>query len=74
MKVDILGVLRMAQRHLALLDRIKDAQMKGEDLEDRYEVLSAEEILQELIENIAIVQSDPTQIDEFLRTYCLKKG
>lgn len=74
MKVDILGVLRMAQRHLALLDRIKDTQMKSEDLEDQYEVLLAEEILQELIDNIAIVQSDPTQIDEFLRTYCLKKG
>lgn len=74
MKVDILGVLRMAQRHLALLDRIKDTQMKSEDLEDQYEVLLAEEILQELIDNIAIVQSDPTQIDEFLRIYCLKKG
>jgi len=73
MKCDITGLLRHAQRHLRLLDKIKDGELNPEDLEDRYEVISAEEILQELIDNIAIVRADPAQLDKFLEIYCLKE-
>jgi hypothetical protein len=73
MKCDITGLLRRAQRHLMLLDKVKDGELSPEDLDDHYEVISAEEILQELIDNIAIVRADPTQLDKFLEIYCLKK-
>jgi hypothetical protein len=72
MKDNIIGLLRQAQRHLALLDKVKNSEIAVEDLEDRYEVICAEEILQELIDNIAIVRADPTQLDKFLELYCLK--
>lgn len=74
MKCDITGLLRHAQRHLRLLDKIKDGELNPEDLEDKYEVISAEEILQELIDNIAIVRADPAQLDKFLEVYCFKKS
>lgn len=70
---DLLGILKMAQRHLILLDRLRNGQINIQDLEDQYEVISAAEILEELITNIAIVQSTPVEIEEFLRIYCLKK-
>jgi hypothetical protein len=73
MKDNIIGLLRQAQRHLALLDKVKNSEIAVEDLEDRYEVICAEEILQELIDNIAIAQADPKQLDQFLEIYCLKK-
>ncbi|MEG4420800.1 hypothetical protein QUA70_19735 [Microcoleus sp. LAD1_D5] len=81
MKSDILGILKMAQRHLILLDSLRNGQINIQDLEDQYEVISAAEILEELITNIAIVQSTPTsaplstsvELEEFLRIYCLKK-
>ncbi|MCA6572126.1 MAG: hypothetical protein IM535_05090 [Pseudanabaena sp. M38BS1SP1A06MG] len=74
MKCDINGLLRHAQRHLRLLDQIKNGELNPEDLEDKYEVISAEEILQELIDNIAIVRVDPAQLDKFLEIYCFKKS
>ncbi|MCA6580462.1 MAG: hypothetical protein IM537_18785 [Pseudanabaena sp. M57BS1SP1A06MG] len=74
MKDDIIGLLRHAQRHLKLLDQIKNGELSPEDLEDKYEVISAEEILQELIDNIVIVRADPAQLDKFLQIYCLKKS
>jgi hypothetical protein len=78
MKSDILGILKSAQRHLILLDRLRNGQINIQDLEDQYEVISAAEILEELITNIAIVQSaeakgSHVEIEEFLRIYCLKK-
>jgi len=72
MKDNIIGILRQAQRHLALLDKVKNLELAPEELDDRYEVISAEEILQELIDNLAIAQADPTQLDQFLEIYCLK--
>ncbi len=72
MKDNIIGLLRQAQRHLALLDKVKNSEITVENLEDRYEVICAEEILQELIDNIAIASADPTQLDQFLEIYCLK--
>lgn len=74
MKDNIIGLLRQAQRHLALLDKVKNSEIAVEDLEDRYEVICAEEILQELIDNIAIVRADHTQLDKFLEIYCFKKS
>ena len=70
MKDNIIGLLRQAQRHLALLDKVKNSEIAVEDLEDRYEVICAEEILQELIDNVAIAQADPSQLDQFLELYC----
>ena len=74
MKVNIVGLLRMAKRHLALLDEIKltHPEIEG-DLQSRFEVISTEMILDELIENIEIVQNDPLQLESFLKIYCITK-
>ena len=73
MKCSITGLLRLAQRHLAILDRLNNGEIDLSDLENLIEVNSCEEILSELIENIEIVQADQSEIDEFLRVYCIKK-
>ena len=75
MKINITGILRQAQRHLAILDELqqKHHQNFSADIQSRFEVMSTEMILEELIKNIEIVQNDPTQLDLFLRIYCLKK-
>ena len=74
MKVSIVGLLRMASRHLSLLDGLVEGSLDVEDLADRMDVNKAELILEELIEHIQIVQADPSKIDDFLRTYCIKKS
>lgn len=74
MKCSITGLLRLAQRHLAILDRLKNGEIDLGDLENLIEVNSCEEILDELIENIEIVQADQSAIDEFLTVYCIKKS
>ena len=74
MKVSIVGLLRMASRHLALLDELVKGDIDIADLEDRMDANQAELILQELIEHIQIVQADPSKIDDFLRIYCIKKS
>ncbi|NMF60157.1 hypothetical protein [Pseudanabaena yagii] len=75
MKVDITGVLKQAQRHLAILDDLRKRHEANfpADIQSRFEVISTEMILDELIKNIEIVQNDPTQLDLFLRIYCFKK-
>jgi hypothetical protein len=75
MKVNIVGLLRMAQRHLALLDHLEKNPQEVNDpnIWQRFEVISSEMILSELIENIEIVQKDPSQLDSFLKLYCIKK-
>jgi hypothetical protein len=75
MKVNIVGLLRMAQRHLALLDHLQKNPQEVNDpnIWQRFEVISSEMILSELIENIEIVQQDPSQLDSFLKLYCIKK-
>ena len=75
MKINIAGLLKQAQRHLALLDELRNKHEVNlsPDIIERFEVISTEMILSELIQNIEIVQNDPTQLDLFLRIYCLKK-
>jgi len=75
MKINITGLLRQAQRHLAILDELRKQHEVNfpADIQARFEVISTEMILDELIKNIEIVQNDPTQLDLFLRIYCLKK-
>lgn len=74
MKINIVGLLRSAQRHLAILDDLQKnyPDILPSDIQSRFEVISAEMILSELIENIEIVQKDPSQLELFLRTYCIK--
>ena len=75
MKINILGLLRMAQRHLVLLDRIRLANSNEQEISDlisRMEVNAAGKLLTELMENISAVQADPKQLDDFLKLYCLK--
>ena len=75
MKINIVGLLRTAQRHLAILDDLQKnhPDILPSDIQSRFEVVSAEMILTELIENIEIVQKDPSQLESFLRIYCLKQ-
>ncbi len=75
MKVNIVGLLKMAQRHLSLLDHLQKNPQEALDpnIWQRFEVISSEMILSELIENIEIVQKDPSQLDSFLKLYCIKK-
>ena len=75
MKINITGLLRQAQRHLAILDELRREHEENfsTDIRSRFEVISTEMILDELIKNIEIVQNDPTQLDLFLRLYCIKK-
>jgi hypothetical protein len=74
MKMSIVGLLRMAQRHLAILDDLQKnyPDILPSDIQSRFEVVSAEMILSELIENIQIVQKHPSQLEAFLRVYCIK--
>lgn len=76
MKINIVGLLRTAQRHLAILDDLQTEYpgILPSDIQSRFEVVSAEMILTELIENIEIVKKDPSQLDSFLKIYCLKQG
>lgn len=64
----------MAQRHLAILDDLQKnyPDILPSDIQSRFEVVSAEMILSELIENIQIVQKHPSQLEAFLRVYCIK--
>ncbi len=66
----------MAQRHLALLDHLQKTHQEviDPDIWQRFEVISSEMILSELIENIEIVQKDPSQLEAFLTLYCIKKN
>ena len=84
MKVDILGLLRMATRHLELFNAIQHV-LRGEDddqsqmnkiqeIVNRSEVENAALILEELVENVAIVQKDEGEIADFLKNYCLRKS
>ena len=75
MKINIAGLLRCAQRHLSLLDELyRDyPDILPGDIKENIEVVSAEMILSELIENIEVVQKDPSQLDSFLKLYCIKK-
>ena len=83
MKVNILGLLRMATRHLELFNAIqhvlrselgdKERVDKIQRIVNESEVENAALILEELIENVAIVQKDESEIDDFLTIYCLRK-
>jgi len=75
MKINIAGLLRCAQRHLAILDDLQKnyPDILPSDIQSRFEVVSSEMILTELIENIEIVQKDPSQLEAFLKVYCIKK-
>ncbi len=66
----------MAQRHLAILDDLQTnhADILPSDIQSRFEVISSEMILTELIQNIEIVQQDPSQLEDFLNIYCIKKA
>jgi hypothetical protein len=74
MKCNIKGLLFMVRRHLYILDGVKDGDIAVQDILEKMEVDQAGAILDELIENIEIVQNDPSQLDKFLELYCLKKS
>jgi hypothetical protein len=75
MKINITGLLKLAKRHLEILDELHKTHpdiMQGV-VEERFEVISAGMILDELIENIEIVKKDPSQLESFLTIYCIKE-
>lgn len=75
MKMNIVGLLRQAKRHLEILEQLANThpEIIESDVQSKFEVISTSMILGELIQNIEIVQSDPDQLEAFLRGYCLKK-
>ena len=74
MKCNIKGLLIMARRHLYILDAVNTGDLDVQDIPEKMDVETAGLILDELIENIGIVQQDPTQLDQFLEIYCLRKS
>ena len=74
MKCDIKGLLIMARRHLYILDAVNKGDLAVEDITERMDVDEARLILDEIIDNVGIVQEDPSQLEEFLKIYCLKKS
>lgn len=75
MKVNITGLLKLAKRHLEILDELQRThpEVMQSVAEVRFEVIAAGMILDELIENIEIVKNDPSQLESFLTIYCIKK-
>jgi len=74
MKCNIKGLLIMARKHLYILDAVNTGDLDVQDIPEKMDVETAGLILDELIENIEIVQEDPTQLEAFLTMYCLRKS
>lgn len=72
MKVDLKGLLLMAKRHLAILDKMQ-RDLQGNWWANEMEVESASLILDELIQHVSEVQADNSRLNEFAELYCLVK-
>ena len=71
-------MLYAAHRHLEILSRLK-AEIEKDDysifdmreLCDRIEFSEPERFFEEVLENMAIVHEDPSELQEFAEIYCL---